>query len=179
VPTPDAACVNENTLAHVKACLSEERVVRGDERFRHGARLHPIKHRRNTGKITPGHDDKLCLCAAAGDSKNAITNFPGADRIADRLHFAGKFHTRDVLRITRRRGIMSATLQDIGPVQSRCMDTDANAISHRRRWVLDLLHTESVDAAMRCDDDCTHQSRYSSRASIQTNDRIAPPLFTL
>jgi hypothetical protein len=60
--------VNENALAHVKARPSEERVVRGDERFRHGARLHPIKHRRNTSKITRWHDNKLCLRASSSDS---------------------------------------------------------------------------------------------------------------
>src|SRR6266487_1486462 len=75
--------VNENALAHVKAGPSEERIVRGDERFRHGARLHPIKLGRNTGKITRWHDDKLRLRATSSDSENAIINFPSANRVTD------------------------------------------------------------------------------------------------
>ena len=102
--------MDKNALAHVKAGPGEECVVRGDERFRHGARLHPIKHRRNTGKITLWHDNKLCLCATGSDSENAITNFPSASSIADRVHFSGEFQTRNVLRITWGRGITSAPL---------------------------------------------------------------------
>ena len=162
--------MDENPLAHVKAGPSEECVVRSNERFRHGARLHPIKHGRNSRKITLGHDHKLCLRATGSDSENAITNFPSTDRIADRVYFTGEFQTRNVLRITRRRGITAAPLQDIGAVQSRRVHTDANAVSHRRWWGLELQHTDSIDSAMSCDDDSTHQSGYSSRAPIQTSD---------
>ena len=69
---------------------------------------------------------------------------------------------------------MSAPLQNIGAVQSRRVHTDTNAVSHWRRWGLDLQHTDSFDPAMRCDDNRTHQSGYSSRAWIQTNDWIVP-----
>src|SRR5438128_390272 len=91
-------------------------------------------------------------------SANAIINFPSADRIADRVHLTGELQTRNVLRITRRRGITSAPLQNIGAVQSRRVHTDANAISHWRRWGFDLQHTDSIDLTIRCDDDSTHQS---------------------
>ena len=80
--------MNENSLAQVKAGPGEESVVRGDENFRHRARLHPIKLGRNTGKITPGHNDKLCLCATGSDSENAIANFPSANRVTNRFDFA-------------------------------------------------------------------------------------------
>src|SRR6266516_903020 len=163
-------CVNENALAHVKAGPREERVMCSNENFRHRARLHPIKVRRNASEITLRHDHKLRLRATGSDSKNAIAHFPGANRVTNRFDFACKLHARDVLRITRRRGIMSETLQNIGAVQSRCVDTDANAISHRRRWRVDLHYTDSVDLTVKCDDDRTHQSGYSSRAWIQTND---------
>ena len=148
--------VNENALAHVKARPSEERVVRGDERFRHGARLDPVQLGRDASEITRWHDDKLCLRATGNDSENAVADLPSANRVTDRFDFACELHARDVRRITRRRGIMSAPLQNIGAIQSRCMHPHANAISHWRRWGLDLLHTDSVDPTMRCDDDRTH-----------------------
>src|SRR6266481_831556 len=154
----------------MKAGPSEEGVVRGDERFRHGARLHPIQLGRNASKITLWHDDKFCLRGTGDDSESAITNFPSAHRIANRVHFTGEFQTRNVLGITRRRGITAAPLQDIGAVQSRRVHTDANTVSHRHRWRFDLAHTDAVDATVRCDDDRTHQSGYSSRAWTQTND---------
>ena len=143
--------------------------MRGDECFRHCARLHPIKVRRNASEITLRHNHKLCLSAAAGDSKNAVADFPGANRITNRFDFACELHTRDVLWITRRRGIMSAPLQNIGAVQSRRMHPYAHPICSRRRRSVHLLHTDSVDPTMRCDDDCTHQPGYSSLARIQTN----------
>jgi hypothetical protein len=42
--------------------------------------------------------------------------------------------------------------------------TDADAISYWRRWRFDLHHSDSANPAMRCDNDCTHQSGYSSLA---------------
>lgn len=65
---------------------------------------------------------------------------------------------------------MSAPLQNIGAIQSRRMHPHAHPICSRRRRSVHLLHTDSLNSAMRCDDDRTHQSGYSSRASIQTND---------
>ena len=38
------------------------------------------------------------------------------------------------------------------------------AIRYRRRWRFDLHHTDSANPTMRCDNDCTHQSGYSSLA---------------
>ena len=143
--------------------------MRSNKNFRHRASFHPIQLGRNSSKITLWYEDKLRLRAAGNDSENAITNFPSTHRIADRVHFTGKFQTRNVLRITPGRGITSTPLQDIGAVQSRCMHTDANAVSYWRRWGLDLQHTDSVDPTVRCDDDCTHQPGYSSQAWIQTN----------
>ena len=63
---------------------------------------------------------------------------------------------------------MSAPLQNIGAVQSRRMHPYAHPICSRRRRRVHLLHTDSVDPTMRCDDDCTHQPGYSSLAWIQT-----------
>src|SRR5207247_9960440 len=125
-------CVDESALANFKAGPSEERVMRGNKNFRHRARLYPVKYRRNRGKITLRHDYKLCLCAAADDSKNAVAYLPGANRVTNRFDFACKLHTRNILRIILRRGIVSAPLQRVGAIQSRCMHADANAISHWR-----------------------------------------------
>ena len=162
--------VDKNALAHVKAGPSEERVVRGNKNFRHRARLHPIQLGRNPSEITLWHDNKLCLRATGNDSENAIADLPSANRVTYRFDFACELQARNVLRITRRRGIMSAPLQDIGAVQSRRVHTDANAVSYWRWWRLDLQHTDSVDPNVRCDDDRTHQPGYSSRAWIQTNN---------
>jgi hypothetical protein len=60
--------------------------------------------------------------------------------------------------------ITEPVLQNIGVVQSRRVHTDADAISHRRRWRFDLHNTDSANPTMRCDNDCTHQSGYSSLA---------------
>src|SRR5260370_25233150 len=158
----------------MKTGPSEERVVRGDERFRHRTRLHPIQLGRNASKIALWDDHKFCLCATGDDSEKAITNFPSADRIANRFHFTGEFQTRNVLRITRRRGITSAPLQDIGAVQSRRVHTNANAVSHRHRWRFDLAHTDAVDPTVRCDDDRTHQSEYSSWPGYRQTTELFP-----
>jgi hypothetical protein len=156
--------VNKNAVAHLQSGTSEKRVMCGNENFRHRTGFGPAQLCGNARQIAFWHDDKLCLRATGNDSENAITNFPSADRIADCLHFTGEFQTRNVLRITRRRGIAAAPLQNIGVVQSRRVHTDADAISYRRRWRFDLHHTDSANPTMRCDNDCTHQSGYSSLA---------------
>src|SRR5205807_6811947 len=102
-------------------------------------------------------------------SENAIANLPGANGVTNRFDCACELHTQDVLRITRRRAIMSATLQNVGAIQSSRMHSYAHAICSRRRRSVHLLHTDSLNSAMRCDDDCTHQSGCSSRAWIQTS----------
>src|SRR5205814_448783 len=141
--------VNENALAHVKAGPREERVVRGDKNFWHRARLYPIEFGRNASEIILRHDDKLCLRAAAGDSKNAVADFPSANRVTNRFDFACELHTRDVLRITRRRGVMSAPLQNIGAIQSSRMHPYAHPIRSRRRRNVHFLHTDSLNSTMR------------------------------
>src|SRR5207247_2760342 len=87
--------VDENALAHVKAGPSEKRVVRGDECFRHRARLHPIQLVRNPSEITLWHDNKLCLRASGNDSKNAVADLPSANRVTYRVHFTGKFPNQE------------------------------------------------------------------------------------
>ena len=51
---------------------------------------------------------------------------------------------------------MSAPLQNIGAIQSRRMNSHAHPICRRRRLRLYLLHTNSLNSAIRCDDDCFH-----------------------
>jgi hypothetical protein len=85
-----------------------------------------------------------------------IADFPSADLVTDRFDFAGELHTRDVRRITGRRGIMSAPLQNIGAIQAGRVHPHAHPICGRRRWSVDLLHTDSLNSAIRCDDDCFH-----------------------
>ena len=136
-------------LTHVKPGPREERVVRGNKNFRHCARLDPIQLGRNPSEITLRNDDKLCLRAAARYSKNAVADFPIANRVTNRFDFACELHARNVRRITRRRGIMSAPLQNIGAIQSRCMHPHAHPICSRRRRRIHLLHTDSLNSAIR------------------------------
>src|SRR5947209_15168220 len=49
---------------------------------------------------------------------------------------------------------------------------DALPICSRRRRSVHLQHTDSLNSAMRCDDDCTHQSGCSSRASDRKSTRL-------
>ena len=106
-----------------------ERIVRRDEGLRHRGRLDPVKCIGNARKITLRHYDKLCLRATRSEPENAITGFPRAHRVTDRLHFTGEFKTGDILRITGRRRIIPSTLENIRAVQPCCVDTDTNAIN--------------------------------------------------
>jgi hypothetical protein len=65
-----------------------------------------------------------------------------------RLNFPGKFKPGNVLRIPGRRGIMSAALQNIGPIQPGRVNPDPDTIGRRRRRSWDLAHADSFYSAM-------------------------------
>jgi hypothetical protein len=68
--------------------------------------------------------------------------------VSHRLNFPGKFKPGNVLRIPGRRGIMSAALQNIGPIQSGRVNPDADTIGRRRRRSRNLAYADSIHSAM-------------------------------
>ena len=120
----------------------------GNENFRHGTGFFPTQLCGNARQIALRHDNIFRLGSTGGDSKNPITDFPRVHRFSHRLHFTGKFQSGNVLRVTRRRWIMAAALQDIGPVQSRRVDPDPDTIGRWSGWSRDFAHADSFHSAM-------------------------------
>ena len=100
-----------------------------------------------------GERDLLRLAQLA---KNTVADLPSANRVTDGFDFARELHAWDVRWITRRRGIMSAPLQNIVTVESRRTHPHTHPICSRRRRSVHLLQTDSLNSAVRCDDDCFH-----------------------
>src|SRR6186713_546030 len=100
--------MNQDALTHLELRASEESVVRGDESFRHCTRFDPIELFGNAREVAFRDDDKLSLPPSRGDPENAVADFPGRRCVSQRFDFTSEFEARDVLRVTRRRGISSA-----------------------------------------------------------------------
>ena len=132
------------------------------QRFRHGTRFFPAELCGNTRQIALWENNIFRLGPAGSNPENPITDFPCVDCFSHRLHFAGKLKPGNVLRITRRRWIMAAALQDIGPVQSRRVNPHADTIRGWRGRSRNFLHTDSFHSAMRCDDYRAHIPLYST-----------------
>src|SRR5690242_7194009 len=92
--------------------------MRRHENFGHGSSFGPTEIVRNAREMIFLAGDKLSLSAPAGDAEDAIADLPATDLFANRFNFAGEFQTGNVWRITRRRGITSASLQDVRAIQS-------------------------------------------------------------
>ncbi len=62
---------------------------------------------------------------------------------------------------------MSAPLQNIGAIQSRRMHPHAHPICRWHGWHVYLLHTNSLNSAIRRDDDCFHLVRAPVRRPLR------------
>ena len=96
----DTGCdgVNENRFALLQMGLSEKRVMRGDENFRHGCRFHPAQLRGNRGEIAFGNDNKLGLRSSGSESENAVADFPALRRLAQSLPLRRRIRGRECFR---------------------------------------------------------------------------------
>jgi hypothetical protein len=87
-PYARARRVNGRALAHFKARLREQRVVRRDEGFGDGRGLVPVQVGRNDRERALGRDDVLGLRAAGRDAEDALAHSQGAHLVARLDDFA-------------------------------------------------------------------------------------------
>ena len=143
--------MDKDAFSLLQSSAGKKGIVRRDEDLRHGRGLVPIKLRRDARQIAFRHDDQLRLRAASRDPENALADLPRPDRVSHGFHLASEFEPGNVLRITRRRGIFSLALHEVGAIEAGAVDADPDAVGGWPGRRIDLLETDSLDPAMRSD----------------------------
>src|ERR1041385_6972548 len=144
--------MNQNAFARHDSALREQRIMRSHENLRYGGSFRPTEVVRNLRAMIFRNCNELSLSATADDAEDSISNFPIANFLADRFNFTGEFQSGNFLRITRRRGIASESLQNVCAIQSRRAHSHAHAIGGWLRRVVDLTNLEALNAAEGSDD---------------------------
>src|SRR2546427_234857 len=99
-------------------------------------------------RLTASTNSELSFATTTDSVRpNSFANFPRTRLVAYFDNFAGEFKSRNVLRITRRRGIAAQALQDVRPIQSRRVHAHAHAIRSRAWRIRNLAYFEALNAA--------------------------------
>src|ERR1041384_5133488 len=130
--------------------------MRSHKNLRHGGSFGPTEVVRNLREMIFRNCNELSLSATANDAEHSITNFPIANFFTDRFNFTGEFQPGNFLRITRRRGITSESLQNVCAIQSRRAHSHAHAIGGWVWRVSNLTDFEAFNAAEGSDGYCFH-----------------------
>jgi hypothetical protein len=149
--------VHQHGLAEREVQLQEERVERGHEDFRHRARVgerHPVRDRHQIARV---QHDRLGVAAAAHDPHHALPDL-SLGALPERFDRPAELESGDVLRPARRRRILPAALDEIGAVEPRRGDPDAD-FALPRSGERDLGELEDFRSARLADDDRAHVLR--------------------
>src|ERR1041385_3848216 len=129
----------------------------------------PPRRPRQRGVLV--HYQELGLGAAAGQAHDAIPGMPPRRAGACGVHLAGVFHSGDVGGPAGRRGVLAATLVDVGAVQARRVDPDADLTRPGNRVgpLGERKHFRPAGAGV---DDRTHDSGERSTVNSQQSTCI-------
>ena len=147
--------VNQDRLAPLQPAAEGEGVPRGEKRFGNGRRVGPGHSHRHRQRRVLVHYEELGLGAASGQAHHAIPGAPAGRAGPRGVHLAGVFHSGDVGGPPRRRGVLAATLVDVGAVQARRANPDADLTRPGNR-VGPLGEREDLRPAGGGIDDCSH-----------------------
>src|SRR6266513_1250673 len=153
-----ACCMNQDALAHLKFCLSAQRIVRSDENFRHGSRFRPIEVRGNFGKCIFRYGHIFSLRAASSYAKDTLALWPHTHLFAYFIHLSGELETGNVRGKSRRRGITTETLEYVSAIQCSGVHTHPNPIGSWARRIRNLAHFESFNSTVGDDSDGFHKT---------------------
>src|SRR5258705_7469644 len=110
--------MHQHRFTRTEVRARKQRVVSGNENFRHGCRAGPIKIRRNLGEMILGYDNEFRLGAAPSEAEDSLSPFPQANLSPNFFHFPSEFQTGNVLAVAGRGRIVPLPLQNIGAVES-------------------------------------------------------------
>jgi hypothetical protein len=115
---PDTATYRMNQYAFIRAKgrLNPQSVMGRDKGLWDGGGFFPAQISRNLHQSTFMRDQILGLCSASDKAHYALSWLPELDGVSDTLDFAGKLHSWNFGRNSRRGWVLSASLQQVGTV---------------------------------------------------------------
>ena len=156
-----------------------KRIVGREEDLRHCRRLHEVKMSWNWHCHPFLSHDVLGLRSSRHDPEDPVADLERTSHVGPEcIDLAGVFQPRDIRRHSRRRRVVPARLQQVGPVQSAGMNADAHLVSLRLHS-RNLAHFQHLRTANSRDDDCVHGKCEASTGDLVLRPSTTPRSVTL
>jgi hypothetical protein len=147
----------------LEAQLGKKCIVCGDEDLWQRGRGGPVQRVWDLSEGAFWGQHVFGLAASAGDAHDAPARFQAQGHGADGYYFAREFEAGDVGGRTGRRGVVAASLENIGAVEARSVDADEYLVTAGQSGIRQLAYRENLWSTCLGDYNCAHANRIASR----------------